>query len=956
MSDSKINLKTLGLFVEMHISIHPEGRGYEIYPYYTKTVPNNPPYQWDEETAARILRNSIAELKELNSYEKVNFKQVKLPCQIVNESIQKIANPYALTDNTAVSLFKKPSSTQTIQISTAESKTIVVKMKEKSYPIREIDEFMKTDESMNTFLDILRQSYQQDFQKTNNPYLDCMFLMHQITNIRISLPMRGDNDMTTCVFGMVCAYADLSVSTSSSLYYKETEQNLKISRRIVPSCTLEVGNLKSVVRKPPYKPVLSSFYALLLSDLVHDFCIDATDDFMTTKEMIQTADNLVHETGISNRENSWEIMLSVAKKWKRRVHIFQLLYCSDLDESRWIKFDRETKFKIAKKRAVEKQVINEYCLDGMKIKQNILLCGPYSAPENKERNICYVKNMRAILEIQGCESDSSNGLTVVKNDNLHQKFVSSLLKSNKKPTSLIFDLSKKRLDQLENKSIHNNALLRFRTLFYTDKLSLDTLRNLLNLQQRKDFSSNPKGCLTFDWNCEKCLMSVIQSTLDIYSHSLKICSRIINRKVDDIHALKQNLDSLTEMDDIYDNDVDDDNKKVIYDDIDTCKPSKTDSNFKKVRSSFMIQSALEYYLPSAVLELCFNSDCQNILNVSPSTEKTYILCEEHENPLNSHIIKCFENTIRFFDGSHYDEDLELILFEILLGNKNRNVSEVCKVKTKTVRFLQQIIEVGSKQPKKNKTNKKEDEQCDTKNQPTTPQSNSNSGTHIKTPNSQDSLDSKGSEGNSDSDIIEVLSEKDDFQDDSSKFTSATQTKDSVQRKTSVYSLDDILRLSKEVFDNDDNFTTKLKEMFHGLSVDSQTDLLILIRNINEESSLTSKRQRAELIDNTDSSNRHVNKKRHKVESIDSDIQSSPVMESIPRETTVSGKDSGGKSGKGKHGRNTPPSTTTFKSKDSSTTSVKSKDSSTTSVKSKHSNWSYMKLTNPGKQGFSVKPK
>jgi hypothetical protein len=38
-------------------------------------------------------------------------------------------------------------------------------------------------------------------------------------------------------------------------------------------------------------------------------------------------------------------------------------------------------------------------------------------------------------------------------------------------------------------------------------------------------------------------------------------SRIINRKVDDIHALKQNLDSLTEMDDIYDNDVDDDNKK-----------------------------------------------------------------------------------------------------------------------------------------------------------------------------------------------------------------------------------------------------------------------------------------------------------------------------------------------------------------------------------------------------------
>jgi len=285
MSESKISLKTLGLFVEMHISIHPEGSGYEIYPYCTKTIPNNSLYQWDEETAARILRNSLAELKELNSYENVTLKQVKLPCQIVNESIQKIANPYGPTDNMAVSLFKKPSNTQIILISTAESKIIVVKMKDKSYSIQEIDEFMKTDESMDTFLDILRESYHEDFQKTNNPYLDCMFLMHQITNIRISLPMKGDNDMTTCVFGMVCAYADLSVSKSSSLYYKETEQNLRISRKIVPCCTLAVGNLKSIVRKPPYKPVLTSFYALLLADLdlVHDFCIDAADEFMTTK-------------------------------------------------------------------------------------------------------------------------------------------------------------------------------------------------------------------------------------------------------------------------------------------------------------------------------------------------------------------------------------------------------------------------------------------------------------------------------------------------------------------------------------------------------------------------------------------------------------------------------------------------------------------------------------------------
>jgi len=662
--------------------------------------------------------------------------------------------------------------------------------------------------------------------------------------------------------------------------------------------------------------------------------------------MIQTADDLVHETGISNRENSWEIMLNVAKKWKRRVHIFQLLYCSDLDESRWIKFDLETKFKIAKKRAVEKQVINEYCLDGMKIKQNILLCGPYSAPENKEMNICYVKNMRAILEIQGCGNDDLNRLIGVKNDNQHQKFVSSLLKSNKKPTSLIFDLSKKRLDQIENKSIHNNALLRFRTLFYTDKMSLDALKNLLNLQHRKDFSSNPKGCLTFDWNCEKCLMSVIQNTLDIYSHSLKICSCIINRKVDEIHALKQNQESLPEMDDVYD-------VNEVYESNDILKPSKKDSNFKQVRSSFMIQSALEYYLPSAVLELCFNSDCQHIHNVTPSTEKTHILCKEHENSLNSHIIKCFENTIRFFDKSHYDEDLELMLFEILLGNKNRNVSDICKVKTKTVRFLQQIIELGSKQPKKNKTNKKEDDRSEMKNQPTTPQSSINADPHLKTPNSQDhSRDSQSLEGNSVSNTIVDLVNDDDYLDDSNKFTdpltstAPSPTKDSVTQKTSVYAIDDFLKLSKTIFGNDDNFTTKLKEMIHGLSIDSQTDLLIL-NNKNEESSPTSKRQRDEFIINTDSADAKVTSKKTKVESIDSDAnESSPVLESPSSyEKTAPDNDLIKSDNTDLEANQTSHDVQAYKSK------VLGKDSG---VKNKVSKNKFTRIGRQGKEGFSFK--
>ena len=856
MTDNKISVKTLGLFAEMYFTATDDG-GYNIYPYrsYSSTTStsstasnsfsskanmNSSPYssyKWDEDTAARIFRDCFADLKDLNSYDLsvVKLKKVKLPCQLVDEHVQE-NNPYntlPLVD----SLFKETEHPPRIFCKRRESNKISVDLNGKTYDLQEINSFMDSDKSMKEFLNILLKSYKHEFKRSNNSYLDCMFLMHKITKLRIALPMKSDNDITTCAFAMVCVFADLSIRNSSSLHYSNLESGDKMYCPVVPAFTLEFGKMISMILRKPVKPSLNSFYNLLLFDLSRPF--RTSDGYpLTTRKDICTIKNLIDSSGHLIREISWEIMLNVAKKWNQRISVFECLYCYDLDESRWFKFDEKTKRQTAINRAINKHVVHPFCLDDLKIRSKILGCGPYSIKdEDKSKNDSYISTMEKILQLQGLNVEDFD-LKSIKNESQHSKLIKNVLKSEKKTNTLIFDLSKKRLDQLESKSIENNSLVRFRTLFYPDKMSLDILKDLLFDKQKKNYSTNSRGCLRFDWDCERCLMSLLQSTLDIYFSSLKIFCNIIENKVRE-NVLTNNMAVVrTSMRNVFENDIDEADDD---DDDDDNKPNASqnknqETTNKQKRATFVLLSALEYFLPSAILDFCF---CSKFNTVVPETnKKSNDHCEVHKNESNSYIVRCFENTVRFYEDKKNDPEIDTKLFErVFLTNKS--IDEMTTVKMNLVELLQQIVKVGQQYEKPKKKNKKSDDENDQENNSTATEEKG-AGTNMEsTTNTMDDGGSRegtdyGEESESDSEPkSSPLSPQELFppsKEEKDRKSGNHSSRSEIQKSPNIaIDMHEILKFSSGYYPDDDSFVDKLKEVFHILSVHSSANLYINIR-------------------------------------------------------------------------------------------------------------------------------
>jgi hypothetical protein len=856
MTDNKISVKTLGLFAEMYFTATDDG-GYNIYPYrsYSSTTSsstasnsfsskanmNSSPYssyKWDEDTAARIFRDCFADLKDLNSYDLsvVKLKKVKLPCQLVDEHVQE-NNPYntlPLVD----SLFKETEHPPRIFCKRRESNKISVDLNGKTYDLQEINSFMDSDESMKEFLNILIKSYKHEFKRSNNSYLDCMFLMHKITKLRIALPMKSDNDITTCAFAMVCVFADLSIRNSSSLHYSNLESGDKMYCPVVPAFTLEFGKMISMILRKPVKPSLNSFYNLLLFDLSCPF--RTSDGYpLTTRKDICTVKNLIDSSGHLIREISWEIMLNVAKKWNHRISVFECLYCYDLDESRWFKFDEKTKRQTAINRAINKHVVHPFCLDDLKIRSKILGCGPYSIKdEDKSKNDSYISTIEKILQLQGLNVEDFD-LKSIKNESQHSKLIKNVLKSEKKTNTLIFDLSKKRLDQLESKSIENNSLLRFRTLFYPDKMSLDILKDLLFDKQKKNYSTNSRGCLRFDWDCERCLMSLLQSTLDIYFSSLKIFCNIIENKVRE-NVLTNNMAVVrTSMRNVFENDIDEADDD---DDDDDNKPNASqnknqETTNKQKRATFVLLSALEYFLPSAILDFCFCSKFNTV--VPETTKKSNDHCEVHKNESNSYIVRCFENTVRFYEDKKNDPEIDTKLFErVFLTNKS--IDEMTTVKMNLVELLQQIVKVGQQYEKPKKKNKKSDDENDQENNSTATEEKG-AGTNMES--TTNTMDDGGSREGTDYDEesesdpepkSSPLSPQELFppskEEEKDRKSGNHLSKSEIQKSPNIaIDMHEILKFSSGYYPDDDSFVDKLKEVFHILSVHSSANLYINIR-------------------------------------------------------------------------------------------------------------------------------
>lgn len=842
--NNKISVKTLGLFAEMYFIATDDG-GYDIYPYrsYSSTssstasnsfssktdVTSSSPYssyKWDEDTAARVFRDSFADLKELNSYDLsvVKLKKVKLPCQLVDEYEVQDTNPYnnsPLVD----SLFKTTEHPKRIFCKRRKSNEINVDLNGKIYDLQDINSFMDSDKSMEEFLKILLESYKHEFKKTNNSYLDCMFLMHKITKLRIALPMKSDNDITTCAFGMVCAFADLSIRNSSSLHYSNSDSGDKIYSLVVPVFTLEFGKMISMILRKPVKPSLNSFYDLLLFDLSCPFrTFDGNQ--LTTKKEICTIKDLIDNSGHLNREISWEIMLKIAKKWNQRISVFECLYCYDLDESRWFKFDEKTKRQTAINRAINKHVVHPFCLDDLKIRSKILGCGPYIIKdEDTSKNNSYISIMEKLLQIQGL-NETVFDLKSIKNESQHSKLIKNVLKSEKKPNTLIFDLSKKRLDQLESKSIQNNSLLRFRTLFYPDKMSLDILKDLLFDKQKKNYTTNTRGCLRFDWDCERCLMSLLQSSLEIYFSSLKIFCNIIENKVQE-NFLTNNT---TSMRDVFEDDVEDENNKMINGDD---KPNVSQNKNQEARATFVLLSALEYFLPSTILDFCFRSEFNHV--VPETFKKSNDLCEVHKNESNSYIVRCFENTARFYEDKKKNEEIDAKLFQIFL--MNTSIDKTTNVKRNLVELLQQIAKVGqqyelpAKEKQKKKIQKSVDE-IDGKNNTAIEEDGSGTNMESPTDNMDDTgsfkSDLEGSESKSPLPCEELFPPSKEEKDCQ---VAKHLSKSEIEKNSNIaFDIQEILKFSSGYYPDDNNFVGKLKEIFDILSMQSSANLYIVMRN------------------------------------------------------------------------------------------------------------------------------
>ena len=416
---------------------------------------------------------------------------------------------------------------------------------------------------------------------------------------------------------------------------------------------------------------------------------------------------------------------------------------------------------------------------------------------------------------------------------------------------MIFDLSKKRLDQLESKSIQNSSLLRFRTLFYPDKLSLDILKDLLFHKQKKNYSMHVRGCLNFDWDCELCMMSLLQSTLDIYFIALKIFTNIIENKVQE-NFITNNVASVdTNMYNVFEDDVNDEKCNIHNDE--AIKPNLGKNKNQETRATFVLLSSLEYFLPSAILEFCLCSKFD--INVPDTYKKTNYLCENHKNESNGYIVQCFENAARFYEDKKKNDEIDTILLQILTMNKS--IDETTTVKMKLVELLQQIVTVGQqhKPPTKENQKKKNQKYVDKKDQDNTTVIEADClGTNEESPTGnmadvssyKSDLAMSESESGSKSPLPpQELFPSNDEEIDCQLDNHTSNCK--IERKSKIaYDLQDILTFSRGYYPDDDDFIGKLKEFLDILSIQSSADIHIIMRKENSLETNSSKKSRLNL--------------------------------------------------------------------------------------------------------------
>lgn len=848
MEPIEISIKTLGLFLEIDLNRPDSERGYVATPYISVNPGKRKAYQWDDNKSKTIIGNCLSDLKQMNSYEAhmVKVNKVYLPCQSRLNTLIHKDNSYSKEN--VISLFKT-SEAPRISSKLVESTTISIELNGKTHTLTELDKRMESEENMKDFCSDLKRYYEEykpgiEFQRTKNVYLDCMFLIHRLTDIRISLPMEDDNDVTTCVFGMVCAYAGFSVSQEGTLLYPSDSNSFSF-KEIVPTVLLLIGetNLSnSKIHRVPSKPSLTSLYELFHADLANEFKY-AKISMPKSSRHISSKDELIAESGKVMRETSWIIMKNTAEIWRQRIHVFEHLYCYDLYESLWIKMNASLKFETAKRKAIEKQVVHPFCLDDLRIKPRLLGCGPYGS-EDDGKNDLYGNIMNQLIRIQ--RISTSHDFSLIKNESEHSKFIQNTLKSEKNPGSLIFDLKKKRLDKLEAKSIQSTALLKFRTLFYINKMSVDVLKDILFKKQEKDETLHADGCLVYDWDCEGCLLSVIQSVLDIYDLLSSTFENIITKSVFEYYKLDTSLNQnqQDESESIFDNEIYDSHttksKKRKRQEENLANTNKI-SKFK--RAVFVIKKKLDYYLSSCVIELCFRSP--NRIAIPEKYDSKYDVCGKHtEYRINGYIVKCLQNISNLYlsDETIEEEKIEGYFWQALLETNPINTKETL------LDCIDLVLQYGQRLEDKNNEKRIEEdkmkkEKKDRESMRKKTDSNGSDKFDYENGSSFKSDASTTNENNSD------LGSAKENHNETESLTSMNGPSDdvitrieipesvSLQDHTCVYHrIDHVLKFSEAYFGKDDSFSHKLKDLLDVMSINQTRRVCIVIEPEENNSS------------------------------------------------------------------------------------------------------------------------
>lgn len=491
MNKNQIELSvcTIGLFLGVDLVQLDDG-SYTAHPYNVPTN-SNEHYKLNLNSAKAILAKNKYEFNRMNKY----WENIKPQSNILSSHVCKINTLHSSSTEATKANYLFVSSSECniwLEHLSLDPNIDTIHIGTSNYSLKDIDLILKDKESTLNFTKKMKDmpaNSKIPFQQTSNMYLDCMYLLHRCTNIRMLLPMESETDFSTSILGLYCSYACLDVDAGSFFSYKPSNMDTstfifekklpQVQLEFLPSLDVSGNNFKYHIH---VEPSLDSLFEILDSDISTPIDLMPSYDHHFLKRMNQNQKNKKDEENLSDLINktphvvTWGIMIDHAINWRRKRHIIEL-FCLENTflDSIFLKFDKTFKSKIALERGIEMKLIHNYCLDTMG-RIPFMNDGPHI-----NLRVAYMESMSKLLALQG--ENISEDLNEIKTNQQHKELVMSKLKKSKgKPQTLkcgmttnVTTIKKRKVSE-----INKDDLDRFRLCFYYDPMCIAVIQDILN--------------------------------------------------------------------------------------------------------------------------------------------------------------------------------------------------------------------------------------------------------------------------------------------------------------------------------------------------------------------------------------------------------------------------------------------------------------------------------------------